>query len=93
MGCFLIIITKKKRNICWAVGFHTAWNFTREFIFRLPNSGMSSGLAVFNATNSASFFFFNEAYGNEGSLLCTVILLIVIVIALMMTKKEKAVSQ
>jgi len=45
----VIIVTKHTHNMWWAVGQHSAWNFTQEYLFGLPNSGMSSALAIFKS--------------------------------------------
>ena len=90
IGCLLVLMVKHTGNVWWAIGFHTAWNFTQEYLFGLPNSGMSSSEAVFNASNPASNFFFDENYGNEGSLYCTLVTIIAIVIALLIARRKKA---
>ena len=88
IGVLEIMITRKTHNIWWAVGFHTAWNFTQEYIFGLPNSGMSSSLAIFSTTNAKTNFFFNEVYGNEGSLLCTCVIVILIIVVLLKDRRK-----
>lgn len=89
IGCVLILVVKHTRNIWWAVGFHSGWNFTQEYILGLPNSGATSGLALLHTENASSNFFFNAVYGNEGSLLTTVVLLLLMgIIALCYRKKS-----
>ena len=90
IGCLLVLAVKVTRNVWWAIGFHTAWNFTQEYLFGLPNSGVSSQEAVFNASNPTSNFFFDENYGNEGSLYCTVVVVIAIIVALLIMRKKAA---
>jgi len=88
-GCLMIIVTKHTHNMWWAVGQHSAWNFTQEYIFGLPNSGMSSTLAIFKSENAKSCFWYNEVYGNEGALFSVVVLLIAIVLVTLYFNKRK----
>ena len=90
LGCLFVMSVRYTGNFWWALGFHTAWNFTQEFLLGLPNSGMSSTLAIFTAAGPHTNFFFDEVYGNEGSLLCTVICLLVILILWRVWKKKDA---
>ena len=56
-------------SIWFPMGIHTAWNFTQNFLFGLPNSGLVSEVSVFgldaaSATDSAVY---NVAFGVEGA--------------------------
>lgn len=92
IGCLLVITVKYTRNVWWAIGFHSAWNFTQEYLFGLPNSGTSSILAVLSATNAKSNFFFNETYGNEASILTTVVIAVLIFVILKFNKVQKIIK-
>lgn len=88
VGVFLYLLMKKTRSIWTCFGFHTAWNFTQEYIFGTPNSGLVSSFALFNGENPVDSFFFNTVYGNEGTLMCTVLFVVAIVCTYMFMRRE-----
>ena len=46
---------------------HTAWNFTQNIIFGLPNSGIVSPYSIFMLDTAANGPFFETEFGIEGS--------------------------
>ena len=69
-----------------AITFHTAWNYTQNLIFGLPNSGIVSAYSVFRleAASARSGLFYNVSFGVEGStgacavlLVCGIVLFII----------------
>ena len=52
------------------MGIHTAWNFTQNFLFGLPNSGLVSEASVFkmDAINAQSNLIYNYEFGVEGAI-------------------------
>ena len=71
-------------NIWFTCTAHMMWNFTQDFIFGLPDSGKSAAASIYNSQINGSSFFYDAAFGIEGSfmaislnlLLCVVIVLI-----------------
>lgn len=54
----------------WAsFGIHTMWNFTQNFIFGLPNSGLVSEVSIFHldAATGISNAFYSYEFGVEGA--------------------------
>ena len=90
VGFILCLLVKITGNFWIACGFHTAWNFTQEYLFGLPNSGMTSELALFYGTDAKANFFFDPVYGNEGSLCTTVVCSITLLILLWLNAKKEA---
>lgn len=74
IGIMLYLLMKTTGSFWICCGFHTAWNFTQQFLYGLPNSGSSSGLALFAGRDAQSNFFFDSNMGIEGSLCATVII-------------------
>ena len=64
-------------SIWCAMAVHTAWNFTQNIIFGLPNSGMVSPYSVFrlDASTANNSFVYNVGFGIEGTLLADVVLI------------------
>ncbi|MDO4808637.1 MAG: CPBP family intramembrane metalloprotease [Eubacteriales bacterium] len=56
-------------SIWCAFAAHTAWNYTQNIIFGLPNSGLRVPLSIFklNESSVADSFFYNAAFGIEGT--------------------------
>ena len=57
-------------NIWIAMGIHTGWNFTQNYLFGLPNSGLVSEASVFHldAANASSSLIYDWGFGVEGGL-------------------------
>ena len=50
------------------MGIHTAWNFTQNYLFGLPNSGLVSEASVFglDAANARTSLIYDATFGIEG---------------------------
>ncbi len=76
-----------------AIMFHTAWNFTQNILFGLPNSGLVSEYSLFklDAASAQNGVFYNVGFGVEGSVgsVITLILFITVVIIINRGKPEK----
>lgn len=57
-------------SIWTCMGIHTMWNFTQNFIFGLPNSGLISEASIFHldAVNAVSNLIYSYEFGVEGAL-------------------------
>ena len=73
-----------------AFGIHTAWNFTQNILFGLPNSGMVTPYSVFklDGANARTSFFYDVAFGIEGSGMSCVILALACFIVIYLGKKK-----
>jgi len=73
-----------------AFWFHTAWNYTQNIIFGLPNSGIVSEYSIFKleAASARNGLFYNVGFGVEGSIGSSLILLVV-AIALIVINRRK----
>ena len=58
------------KSIWFPMGIHTAWNFTQNFLFGLPNSGLVSEASVFtlDAASAKSNLIYDAAFGVEGAI-------------------------
>ena len=56
-------------SIWTCFGIHTMWNFTQNFIFGLPNSGLISEASIFHmdAMNAVSNWCYSYEFGVEGA--------------------------
>lgn len=57
-------------SIWFPMGIHTAWNFTQNFLFGLPNSGLVSECSVFalDAANARTNLIYSASFGVEGAI-------------------------
>ncbi len=62
---------------------------TQMYLFGLPNSGMSSNIALYQGLDAKDSFFYNTVYGNEGSWCTVVVIGIAIIVALYIWQKQK----
>ncbi len=90
VGIAFYLMVKWSGNFWICCGFHTGWNYTQEYLFGLPNSGMSSGFGLFRGENAVKSFVFDPVYGNEGSLLTLFVIIILIAVLLLLIKKKAA---
>lgn len=71
-----------------AMFFHTAWNFTQNFLFGLPNSGVVSEYSVFKlqAATGTGGFFYDPVFGIEGSIGASLVLLAIIAVVVFVNR-------
>ena len=57
-------------SIWFPMGIHTAWNFTQNLIFGLPNSGIVSEASIFglDAASARDSAVYNVSFGVEGAI-------------------------
>ena len=73
-----------------AFAVHTAWNFTQNILFGLPNSGINVPYSVFklDAATARDSFAYNVGFGIEGTLLADVVLLVACVLLYLWGRKH-----
>ncbi len=75
----------------WIVmGMHTMWNFTQNFIFGLPNSGLVSEASIFSpdAATGVSNLIYDYGFGVEGALPAIIFDVLVGIVCLLLAKKN-----
>lgn len=74
-GLVFSVISWQSDSIWYPIGAHTAWNFTQNLLFGLPNSGLVSQVSIFRleAANANDPLIYDPAFGVEGSLPATFI--------------------
>ena len=77
-------------NLWISIACHTAWNFTQNIFYGLPNSGIVSKFSIFKIDSAVDDFFYDTGFGVEGSWGAVLILAIVCVVLIAIFKgKEK----
>lgn len=74
-----------------AMAFHSAWNFSQNIIFGLPNSGNILGFSIGKLDTSAigNSFFYNPNFGVEATGFTTLLMSVVFVVLLLLVCKRK----
>ena len=70
------------------ITFHTAWNFTQNIIYGLPNSGLVSLYSIFKLEAASSGPFFDATFGVEGGVGGTVLLVLACVFLVVHAKRN-----
>lgn len=67
-GVVMSLVTYHFRSLWFCIAHHTAWNFTQNFIFGLPNSGLVTEESLLELTGSSQSLFYNTQFGIEGGI-------------------------
>lgn len=89
-GVAFSVLSWQSDSIWYPIGAHTAWNFTQNLIFGLPNSGLVSRMSIFRleAANANNTLIYDNTFGVEGSLPATFINLALTALFLFFAYKE-----
>ena len=80
-GLLFALMVYYMDSIWCAFAAHTAWNYTQNIIFGLPNSGLTVDFSIFKLNAGATDgFFYNTAFGVEGSWFAVLVEAAVIVV-------------
>ena len=71
------------------IAIHTAWNFTQNFLFGLPNSGIVSKSSFLHLEAARDSLFYNVAFGVEGSLTAALVIGALAVCVVLYAKKKE----
>lgn len=77
-------------SIWTCMGIHTAWNFTQNFLFGLPNSGLVSEMSVFHldAFVDNGSWIYDYSFGVEGGVPAVLVDLLLAVVILILAKRD-----
>ncbi len=77
-------------SIWFVMGIHTAWNFTQNYLFGLPNSGLVSEVSVWglDAANARTSLVYDVTFGVEGAIPAVLADLLLGVICLYLAAKQ-----
>lgn len=81
-------------SIWCAMAVHTAWNFTQNIIFGLPNSGMVVPYSVLklDASTARNSFAYNVGFGIEGTLFADIVLILACVCVYLWGRKYRVIG-
>ena len=89
VGMFCSLVVYYMDSLWCAFAIHTAWNFTQNILFGLPNSGVVVPFSVFklDASTAQNSFAYNVGFGIEGTIVADVVFLLGCVILFLWGKK------
>ena len=74
IGLALSLVIYYLDSLWMCVAIHTAWNFTQNFLFGLPNSGVVSKSSFLHLDAASDSLFYDVAFGVEGTLTAVVVI-------------------
>ena len=82
-------------SIWTAFGIHTMWNFTQNFLFGLPNSGLVSEASVFHldAATGISNCIYSYEFGVEGGVPAVFIDLLIIAVIIYLARRDGRIGE
>ncbi len=89
-GIAFSLIRWYTRSIWMVMGVHTMWNFTQNFIFGLPNSGLASEASVLHldAAIGVSNLTYDYEFGVEGALPMLVVNTLLVILCLILAGRD-----
>lgn len=89
IGVFYALFVHCCDSIWLPIGAHTAWNFTQNILFGLPNSGNASTYSIFGLVGtSTDGFAFDTAFGVEGTVVALMVNSLCVVALLAWSRKH-----
>ena len=94
IGVFYSLVVYYFDSIWCAFGMHTAWNYTQNIVFGLPNSGNVTPFSMFKLDGGAKdSFFYNVGFGVESTLFAVLIDFLAIAIVIVLGRRYKQKQQ
>ena len=93
IGLFLSLTVYYSKSLWPAIGIHTAWNFTQNFLLGLPNSGMVSPYSVFSLASQRNSFAYNINFGIESTIVALIVNLLLCLVIYLLYKNKKNIKQ
>ena len=90
VGILFSLMVYYMDSLWCAFAVHTAWNFTQNILFGLPNSGINVPYSVFklNAGTARDSFAYNVGFGIEGTVFADIVLLAACVLLYLWGRKH-----
>ena len=89
IGVALSLIVVHLDSLWMAIAIHTAWNFTQNFLFGLPNSGAVSECSFLYLDAASSSVMYDAVFGVEGALPSVIVIALLAVAVVLYAKRKK----
>ena len=87
-GVLLSLVMIYHGSLWFCIAMHTAWNFTQNFLFGLPNSGLVSQQSFLHLEAARGDVLYSALFGVEGGIVCTVVIGLCCVAAILLGRKK-----
>ena len=89
-GILFTLVVYYMDSVWCAMAIHTAWNYTQNIIFGLPNSGFVFPYSVFklDTSNARYSFAYHVNFGIEGAVLANIVLAVACVFLFLWGRKN-----
>jgi len=88
IGVALSLVVYYLGSIWMCIAVHTAWNFTQNFLFGLPNSGIVSESSFLHLDAASNSLLYDVGFGVEGTLTAVVVICAFAVCVVLYAKKK-----
>lgn len=89
IGLLLSLIVYYQGSLWMCIAIHTAWNFTQNFLFGLPNSGIVAQRSFFHLEGSTNSLFYDAGFGIEGSITGVIVILLVMIPVVLLGRMQR----
>lgn len=89
-GIIMSLVAYYFKSLWFCMAYHTAWNFTQNYIFGLPNSGLPAQGAALQAVDAKSSIIYDATFGVEGGIVFCVLGVIAAVAMILWFRKKPA---
>ena len=89
IGLLLSLIVYYQGSLWMCIAIHTAWNFTQNFLFGLPNSGIVAQRSFFHLEGATNSLFYDAGFGIEGSITGVIVILLVMIPVVLLGRRAK----
>lgn len=91
VGVLFALMVYDLDSMWCAMAMHTAWNYTQNILFGLPNSGSVAPYSLFrlDAATASDSVFYNCGFGIEGTLFADLVLIAACLVLYVMFRKKE----
>lgn len=88
IGVFFTFAVHYLDSLWFAMANHAAWNFTQNFVYGLPNSGLPAENSLIKVNSATHGVFYDTTFGIEGTIVATVVVLCATILLYLYAKKK-----
>ena len=89
IGLLLSLIVFYQGSLWMCIAIHTAWNFTQNFLFGLPNSGIVAQRSFFHLEGATNSLFYDAGFGIEGSITGVIVIILVMIPVVLLGRRQR----
>lgn len=89
-GLAMSVVMWKLDSLWMCIAVHTMWNFTQNFLFGLPNSGLVSESSLLRLEAARESWAYDPAFGVEGTIVAVLVECLFILGVFLWARRKKA---